>query len=167
MDKLLNNLASAALIAACVVFVIQSTRSNTSEASRPSIDLYNVGDHLVELPVTIAAQAERTVFLYVNSRCRFCTNSMPLYRDLRARSAQAARTRFVVASSEPEPMLAAYLDEHGLTANDVVTVQRITGGKLRGTPTLVIVDANGRITGIWHGEQPPTKYEEILSAFSN
>lgn len=164
MERLLNALASVALIVACGVFVARNISSGSSRETRDGGDRYAAGDEIVELPPSTLASGKRTVFLFLNSQCRYCTNSMPLYRELRSQIEQQADTRFVIGSSEPESTVAAYLDAHGLTADEIITLHRTAGGKLRGTPTLAVLNGSQRIVAVWYGERPSTERSQILSA---
>ena len=165
MEKWLNRLANVALVAASCVVVVQGAKQFASSA-RASVgpDRYVVGDQLVELSSKEYSRADHTVVLYVNSHCQFCSNSMPLYRQIGQILSTHSNTRFVVASSEPESVLSEYLKKNSVDAKNLFAITKVPAGKLRGTPTLAIVDSAGRITRIWHGQQSASTEADILSA---
>ena len=90
---------------------------------------------------------ETTVVAVVRSTCRFCTASIPFYREvmLTGRRASSSRpVRFVVVSDETSAVTAAYLSSHGLSGAQIISAPAATL-RVAGTPTLLVVDESGII----------------------
>ena len=57
--------------------------------------------------------------------------------------------------------LARYLRLHGLTVDQIVSVAQ---SRVRGTPTLLLVDRSGVIEAVWLGKVSRDVEQEIISA---
>ncbi len=108
-----------------------------------------VGDPLPGLAGLDPRAAERTVVLALNSRCRFCTESMPVYREL-VRGREPGRVRVVAHSAEPEAQFRAYLAAQSL-AVDVVLGPDSGRLPVHATPTALVVDRSGIVERIVTG----------------
>lgn len=114
---------------------------------------YQIGEKVIaaESPVDFS-KAPQTLVLFLSSQCHFCTESVPFYHDLlKAREAAGSQqTRMVAISVEDSPTLQGYLKQHELAFDEVVSVPR-EKIKMRGTPTLVLLDQSGTVKGVWNG----------------
>jgi hypothetical protein len=97
--------------------------------------------------------SRRTVLLVLNPTCRFCTESMPLYRRMAAAVAAAreGERRLVVVAMGGLDATRAYVTEHRLIVNAVVPFASKWLGHIAGTPTVVIADRGGVVLGSWSG----------------
>jgi hypothetical protein len=97
-----------------------------------------------------------TYILNTQSRCHFCTESMPLYKRLVEGGA-----RVIAVSAEPIDVNRNYLESHGVHPAAVVSSVG-NGLAFRGTPSLLLVDARGIVQGAWWGKQGANGESEIL-----
>ena len=122
-----------------------------------------VGDRL-DVGVDFS-KASRTILLVFKSDCRFCSESMPFYRDVaqRLREQTNSRVQFVGLSVERTDLAAAYLKDHRL---DLAEIRTVDPAKLRvrGTPTLLLADNKGAVLRVWRGLLPGPLQPQILSA---
>lgn len=152
MQKILDTATNVAVLAAsilvCIWLAPQIRARWSSDTRRPPA--YQVGD--AGPKVADYGRSHRTIVLFVRSTCRYCTESMPFYRQL-AESKQRAvgAVRFIVASMEPRETTSSYLGEHRVAVDDIVTVER--DPKLQATPTLLVVSRESRVLGAWVGLQ--------------
>lgn len=119
--------------------------------------------------VTIASyswrEAPKTVLLAVSVTCPYCTDSAAFYRALLANS-NPDRYRVVVTAAEPEEQVEAYLKSLALSGTfDIRTVAFRELG-VRVVPTVVVVDRNGLVQGIWHGKLSAPQEDEVWSALN-
>jgi hypothetical protein len=155
--------ASIAMVVAAAVLVWKATTLSDVGAARvgpPAPSAYKIGDRLEEVKGLDITLAEKTLVLYLRSTCKFCTASMPFYRTIAQRSGAA---RLAVVGPEPEEVLRDYVDQHSFVPDALVSVPF---GRLRfaGTPTLALLDANGRMLAIWRGQLPPNTEAEVRQA---
>lgn len=150
-DRVLN-----VLLLAAVVYGIAVMRP--SPARTPQT--YTPGEQAPAIAGLPYAEAKRTAVLFVRSTCHFCTESMPFYREL----AKDGR-RVVAISGDSREVLDRYLTDNGLTIPRA-TVARGDWTKLTGTPTIVVVDAAGRVVKSWVGLLSPEGQRDLIATLN-
>lgn len=121
-----------------------------------------VGEIIPDTPA-IRSDATHTLIIAIKSTCPFCAESVPFYRTL-IRDRQLLRSqspRFVAVCFEAERPCREYLTRHHLTMDDVMVAQAVKGLRILGTPTLLLVDAHGRVKAAWSGFQGQAEQESI------
>jgi hypothetical protein len=152
LDKTTNVAVIAASIALCVTAVVYLRREPppAPPAGQQAAATYRAGDTLSEVPAAVVGQTPRTLLLFVRSTCKFCTENMPFYQRLAARRADAPDIRLVAVTAEPVSTTRDYLKQHAVTFDDVVQV-RPENLRIRGTPTLALVDKERKVLELWQG----------------
>lgn len=167
--RVLEATANIATIVACVVIVgFLAIRERGPSAPEPE-PRYKVGDRLPPVNGLRPAGSSQTLFMFLNSECRFCTDSMPFYRRLaeeaRKLHAGSKGIRLVAVSRESERTTRQYLAEHELPVDRVVeippTERRVN---VSGTPTLILADANSTVRAVWVGRLDAEREREVFSA---
>jgi hypothetical protein len=157
-DRLVNGLFLVAALALVAVVVGQRWRPAEAAAGR-----YAAGDSAPAIAGIRFDAQDRLLLLFAHTRCRFCNESMPFYEQLGERvAASQGAVRFVVASPEPVAELTAHLKRHRVTPTSIVTVDP-NGVRVRGTPTMVLVNRAGRVEAAWEGKLSAQQEEEVLS----
>lgn len=114
---------------------------------------FEVGD---QFDLEVAHQIDKanvTLLMLVQSRCPYCTESMPFYRSLITDARRAGtQVAFVAVSLDPIVIGQAYLAEHGVTPDAVVPYPETGRVRFGGTPTLVAVNRELRVIGVWEGK---------------
>ena len=155
--------SSIAMVVAAAVLVWKATTLSDVGAPRagpPTPAAYKIGDRLEEVIGLDVTLAKKTLVLYLRSKCKFCTASMPFYRTLAQRN---GAVQLAVVGPESEEVLRDYVVQHSFVPDAVVSVPV---GRLRfgGTPTLALLDTDGRMLAIWRGQLPPDKEAEVRQA---
>lgn len=150
-DRVLN----VALLAA-VLYGVVAIRL----ASRPALTAYERGETAPAIAGVSYGAAKRTAVLFVRSTCHFCTESMSFYQELVKDGRQV-----VAISGEPRDRLDAYLTENGLAIRSA-TITRGEWPKLVGTPTIVVVDASGRVVKSWAGLLSPHDQQNVRESLN-
>jgi len=88
----------------------------------------------------------RTAVLLVDTGCSACRGSIPFYRTLSAKLA-AAGAPLVVIAQEARDTVAAWLHTNGIRVDRVLQVDAYALGFIV-EPTLLLVDAGGRVTDL-------------------
>lgn len=104
-------------------------------------------------------QNGKTLLLAVSSTCRFCTESAPFYRRL-VKERGDARLIALVPQTVSEGQ--AYMKSLGVDISDVRQVS-FNDLAVSGTPTLILVDGEGKVAGTWIGALKPETENEVLS----
>jgi hypothetical protein len=148
------------MIIAAVVLVSRTWPAKpTGTAPRvglPGLVSYKVGDTFEAIPGISFSAKQLTLVLYLHSQCRFCNASMVFYRGL----VHGSTSQLVVIGFEPQAVLEGYLAEHRFKPDHVVSVA-IGSVKFQGTPTLALIESNGKILEIWRGQLTTEREAEV------
>lgn len=149
--------AIAMLTTASVLLHGHFTSGRDGGAGFAGKPLWNLGDK-VEAVSDQASGSVQTVLLVVRSSCRYCTESMPLYRDILRQRSQA---QVILAGPEPTHVLAAYAALHDFSPDDVLSISpdRLP---VAGTPTLLVLDTSSSVTARWEGVLSKREQGELL-----
>ena len=160
--ELLTNIAFIA-----VVLIIGGVAVKNAAFSKKNNELEpRAGSQLPNPPGYEWNTHDLTLVLALKKNCQYCENSMPFYRTL-AELRQAKQISAHIVSMFPDS-----IDE----ARDVMNREKIAvdviGGiqwpnyKISGTPTLILVDKQGRVVKSWLGQLPKDAESEVVSALS-
>ena len=154
LKAILDMAATLAVLAAAGVVLYSGTLGRVpTSGGAPAV--YKPGDRFENIPGLTLSNSGPTLVMWVQSRCHFCTESMPFYKTLMA---EHARARIVVIGVEPVDVLQKYLSDHMLIPDQIVSVPQ-RSVKLAGTPTLVLVGADGVVRSVWPGKLPDAAAE--------
>jgi len=101
----------------------------------------------------------KTLILAISTSCHFCTDSTAFYKRL---VEERGATRVVAVLPQSPEEGRDYLSKHGV-AVDEVKQARLDSIGVTGTPTLIMADKEGMVSGVWVGRLPPHKEAEILN----
>ncbi len=104
----------------------------------------------------------RTLVLVLQKGCRFCEESAPFYQRLAREVAGGPPVRLVAVLPQQVEESRQYLRDLGVPVEEVRQVHFKDLG-VRGTPSLLLVNGEGVVTGSWFGRLPPDKEAEVLS----
>ena len=168
--KHLDVVTNVAIVISAIVFLAVGLRyfSLTSNSVAPAgPPVYNPGDLVDPVPGVSYDGTERTVLLFLSSTCIYCTESMPFYRLLKEQQREMpSQFRMVAVSREAGDVLSNYLHSNALTVDQVATLEAGQPFRLRLTPTLVLVDGNGRATRSWVGALSEDNRAQVLQAIA-
>ena len=164
MNKLENRietLANAAIIVAVLLSLGLGAYMFFPRGNSQPPDL-KAGDKLPAAGIDWS-KADQTLVLVLQKGCHFCAESAPFYKRLA--TASAASVSIVAALPGERDESEAYLDGLGVKVNEII---KIGPGLLatRGTPTLILVDSHGAITGVWAGKLGAEDEESVLRKIS-
>jgi thiol-disulfide isomerase/thioredoxin len=125
-----------------------------------------VGDRLGQVPGVDWSRHRRTLVLALNTGCHFCQDSAPFYQRL----AQALRpdsdaVEIVAVFPNDAEAVRQLIEDEGLSFRSVSAVPLEKLGVAE-TPTLILVDSQGRVERTWLGLLTPREELEVLSAVS-
>lgn len=128
---------------------------------RPSRD-YSIGERMDRIPGYTPQSGKSALFVVVKSTCGFCRSSMPFYQRL-SRAVQEASdpVRLVAVCLEGTESCARFFDEHRVQTDTVVGVEPGTV-RVFGTPTLILVDADGIVQSTWRGALKPEAERDVI-----
>lgn len=118
----------------------------------------------IDVPGINWASRKKHVVLVLSSTCHFCQEGGPFYRRLveEAHRSQAA-VQAVMPQGEKEAT--TFLTNMGVSVDTLVSASPASLG-VRGTPTVLLVDDGGTVTGAWPGKLPPERETELLACLA-
>jgi thioredoxin-related protein len=102
----------------------------------------------------------KTLLVVLQKGCKYCTESMPFYKDLLEKTpAKGVKMVAVLPGSFEESSI--YLKDNGLMIPDIRQAA-LNSVNVRGTPTLILVDDKGEVSKSWVGKLPSEKEKEVI-----
>jgi peroxiredoxin len=155
--------ANVAIIIVAALIAVMFLRSYTKRSSDPQ--------HTISPGTQFALKnvdwrsSEKSLVLAVSTTCHYCTESAAFYRKVIAECKQRG-VRTVAVLPQPPAEAEAYLKGEGV-AVDEVRQAVLPDLEISGTPTLLIVDQNGRVKSVWPGKLPGEKENEVMAKLTN
>jgi len=109
---------------------------------------------------------ERTLVLALRNGCHFCEASMPFYRRLAKLEQSSQLGVHLIAVFPDDPAIVRQVVETQQLTIEVVAGFELGQVKVQGTPTLMLVDDQGRVSKVWMGELPAAEEAEVIAAIS-
>src|SRR5439155_2060468 len=94
------------------------------------------------------------IVLVLRKGCHFCSESAPFYQQLARGVVNRTDVELVAALPQNASDAQQYLNEIQLPITEVRQVD-MTAMKVRGTPTILLVDKTGTVTDVWIGKLQP------------
>jgi thiol-disulfide isomerase/thioredoxin len=169
ISKIVDSLVSVAtlIIAGCAVWLVAGKAGlveppPTQGSAQPAP--YEIGEAVSTIKGVDFTAAEKTVLVVIKSNCPYCTASSPFYRRLlEEKEARKASVQIVFAASQSDTQIADYLSQNELPNSSILRLQ--PGElKIRGTPTLLVVDKAGRVQSFWLGQLPEQQEKSMIEA---
>lgn len=162
MSKRLEVVANVAMIVVAVIAGTVLVRNlMTRPKNRPMPPPIALGSPLAVQGMDWRANG-KTLVLAVNTACHFCSESAPFYRRL---VAEAPRRHVHMTALLPQAVSEGqeYLRSLEVPIDDVRQAP-LKALKLRGTPTLLLVDGQGRVRQVWEGKLSPDAERQVIGA---
>ncbi len=109
---------------------------------------------------------DRTLVLALRSGCHFCEASMPFYRKLAQLEQSNQIGVHLIAVFPDAPAVVRQVVEAQQLTIEVVPGFELGQVKVQATPTLILVDEQGRVSKVWMGLLPAAEEAEVIAAIS-
>ncbi len=157
-------LITVSLLSLCLL--LEKRFFRPAPAGQPSESAL-VGQREQSVPVTLWKDSTKNVVLLLSTRCHFCADSTPLYRQL---SAMRQRTphgmSLLVASLDLREKMRDYLAQQNIDVDNVF--QADSGfARVSVTPTIFLVDSHGVIRRVFFGKLDWIQERRLLSALNS
>ena len=114
------------------------------------------------IPSIQFSAATRTLLLVLSTKCGYCEQSLPFYKRLIQENSTAAnQVRIVGLFSNSEAEVDEYKKRNSLALTTVANVDPGTF-QVTGTPTLILVDAQGKVKDLWIGKLSTSDEQQVL-----
>src|ERR1700761_7267476 len=154
--------ANVAIILCCIIAsTVLVRREFFPPRPEPLPGTVAAGEHIDALGSAVPAGAQKALVLAVAPNCHFCNDSMAFYKQLvekRNSANSPVKVVAAVASPEAKDQESSKMTASGVTPDAVVQLD-FRQIKVGGTPTVLLVDRQGKVLSVWmsklddHGEQ--------------
>jgi peroxiredoxin len=108
------------------------------------------------------SKSSQNLVLALSTGCRFCSESADFYQRL-VPSATSNGIRVLAVLPQPISDGRSYLEKLGIPLSDVVQ-SPLGAVDVSGTPTVLLVDRQGRIRKAWVGKLDPEHEQQVIAA---
>lgn len=151
-----------ALIAVAAVILTTFAGRFFASNSRPQLPTeVKIGEKLA-LEGVDWGTSEQTLVLVLQKGCRFCTESLGFYKKVTEKARETEKTKIIAVFPASIEDSRKYLSEGGVKIDDIREAG-LADIKVNGTPTLFLIDGEGRISKSWIGKLPPEKEAEVMA----
>jgi thioredoxin-related protein len=167
----LDTIANIAIIVVCIVAVVvlvnnflQSRRAQGGPGGMPPEA--KKGEQFADLQGAMPAGTEKALFVAVQPGCHFCNESMPFYKrlmDERNQKGSNVKVLAAVSSDEAKQPEMQKFSEAGVTPDGIVKVD-FAKIKVPGTPTLLLVDNQGKVLDVWVGKLDEKGEKKVIAS---
>jgi thioredoxin-related protein len=165
----LDTVANIAIIVVCILaagLIVRNVFFPWFPGQRPvAPEEAQKGETFAELRRVMPAGADRALVLALSPTCHFCNDSMPFYKQLvdqRNQKGSAVKVIAAVPKDEAKSDEEKNFASHGLQPDALVAVD-FAKIKVPGTPTLFLVDNQGKVLDVWVGKLDESREREVLA----
>jgi thioredoxin-related protein len=122
------------------------------------------GERFDQLKNVVPAGSDRALVVAVSPQCHFCNDSLPFYKQLvDQRNQKGSAVKFVAAvpSEEAKAEETQKFTGAGVQVDNMVHVD-FASIKVPGTPTMLLVDKQGKVLNVWVGKLNEDGEKEVL-----
>ena len=161
----LDTAANIAIILVCAIAAVVLVRREFFPPSAPPPPgAVAKGERYDQLKAVLPAGAQKALVVAVSPTCHFCNDSLPFYKRLvDERNQKSSPVKFIAAvpnekdkSEEAKKFADAGVQPDGVVPIDFASI------KVPGTPTLMLVDNNGKVLNVWIGKLNESVEKDVL-----
>jgi thioredoxin-related protein len=122
------------------------------------------GHILPPLPGYHWADHQKTLVLAIRKGCHFCEESLPFYKRLEdLENTNSLHAHVLAVMPDNQDSGSAALQSGGVAVEGIFS-QPLNSIQVTGTPTLLLLDAKGRVERAWIGQLTPQGEEDLIAA---
>src|SRR5438874_1081815 len=148
----------AIIIAACLVAVFFVRNYMTEKAGQSHTNA--LGSRFALKNINWEA-SRRNVVLALSTTCHYCNESAGFYRDL-VKECQTRGVRTIAVLPQTVSEAQSYLFNEGVKVDDVRQAP-LPSLEITGTPTLLLINHEGKVEHVWYGKLPPKDEKDVLA----
>ena len=107
-------------------------------------------------------QSDKTLVLVLSTTCKFCIESTSFYQRLSSARSGRSDLRLFAVLPQTHDESSKYLSAGSILVDGIQNA-RPSDLQVNGTPTLILVDHEGKVVNSWVGKLPPEKEAEVFS----
>ena len=166
MRKTVELITNIAIILVCglLCWTFFTHKSLSFGAASIANDPHLEGLMLPSLPGHRWNDHQKTLVVAIRKGCHYCEESLPFYKRLSGlEGSNGLHAHLLAVMPDNQTSGIQMLQSAGLTVDSVFN-QPLDSIKVSGTPTLLLLDASGRIAKAWVGQLPPEDEKAVIAA---
>jgi thioredoxin-related protein len=157
MEKKLEMFANVAIIV--VALMIVGVFGYNFLSQPPSPKKIQIGTK-INIPETVL-EKNQTFLVVLQKDCRFCSESASFYQKLSEATKNKQNTDLIAALPSEIDVSKQYLQSLNVKIEKVIKVS-LENLQVQGTPTLILLDLEGKVIESWIGKLPTEIENEVL-----
>jgi hypothetical protein len=161
--KIIEMVANIAIIVVAILLgtvLVRTYLYKPQLVPPPSVNLVGAKVSVSEVDWT---KSEQTLVLALNQDCHFCTESAAFYQKIAKDESIKKKTRLLAVFPHSAQEGEKYLNKLGVPTDDIDLKQvTLSSIRVRGTPTLMLVNSQGLVIDAWLGKLSLDKESEAL-----
>jgi hypothetical protein len=162
--KLLERVANVFVVVGVAAFLVIAVRGHLFKPDSRSKSPAAVAEALRGKTVQVSGlnfpRAKSSVLLVISTTCHFCQESLPFYRSLSNEVRGRADILAILPQSQQEA--ATFLKAAQVDITQIATASPSQIG-VTGTPTMLLLDPNGKVEDVWLGRLDEAQQAQVLS----
>lgn len=119
------------------------------------------------IPSVDYAKSTQTLVIALSSRCDHCNESIHFFKQLlEANTGKSDLTRIVAVFPEKLEEVLSYITQHQFDINPISGIDH-KALSLPGTPSVVLINSEGKILNFWIGKPSKVAEKEIMESIMN
>jgi hypothetical protein len=159
----LEKIVNVAILVTCCLVVGNLARNVYLEhkVAARFIPSFNKGQ-VVKLAGYTPSSKESTLVMVLSTHCHFCQANAPFYQKLAVfKNASPNQLQLVAVLPEKQDEASAYISGHGIGADAVLSMS-LTQIGVKGTPTLLLLDNQGKVEDFWVGQLDDSQQKKVF-----
>lgn len=107
----------------------------------------------------------QTLFIAMSTKCHYCDESVPFYKHLVEIQRGNSTTRLIALFPNTQSEVNQYVKDRQLDLNTIAAVD-FNALNVSGTPTMILIDRNGKILDFWVGKLLEGDQLQVVKAVS-
>lgn len=121
------------------------------------------GSVLAQLPNTDYQASPQTLLIALDTKCSYCQDGIPFYNSLlAAQKSSASSTRIIAIFPNSKKEVTNFLQQNQLNLETIGEV-KFNPLRISGTPTMILVNADGRVENFWIGKITPPQEAQVIA----
>lgn len=108
------------------------------------------------------AKSAKTLLIVLNIKCSFCTEGIPFYNQLAdLQNKSKSNVDIIALFPNEEAEVRQYIQQNQIKINHIAKVD-FDSLNIGGTPTIILVDSNGKIIDFWLGKLTMNTEQQVI-----